>query len=90
MMLLTLPFVMPLLYAAGFDAIWFGVVFVIVTEMAQLTPPVGFNLFVLQGVCNVPFKDVVKGSAPFLAAHVVLLALMYLFPQIALWLPGFV
>lgn len=88
MTLVTLPFVSPLLLAAGFDMLWFGVVFVILVEMAQITPPIGFILFVLQGVCDVPISEVSKSVLPFLPIYLFMIVLLYLFPKIALWLPS--
>ncbi len=90
MTLVTLPFVKPLLLTAGFDMIWFGVIFVILVEMAQLTPPIGFILFVLQGVCDVPISEVAKSVLIFLPAYIFVIVLLYFFPIIALWLPIYV
>ncbi|MFH1651290.1 MAG: TRAP transporter large permease [Chloroflexota bacterium] len=87
-MVVTLPFMLPFITQGGFDPIWFGIVMVILAEMAMLTPPIGINLFVLQGVTGASFSEVTKGSLPFLFGHVMLLVLLYFFPQIALWLPG--
>jgi TRAP-type C4-dicarboxylate transport system permease large subunit len=88
MMVLTLPFVLPLIKTAGFDPIWFGVVLVILIEMGLLTPPVGINLFVLQGVTDSPLVEVVKGSFPFVIIQAAVIVLLTYSPQIALWLPA--
>jgi TRAP-type C4-dicarboxylate transport system permease large subunit len=76
--------------AAGFDLVWFGIVFTILMEMAVLTPPVGLNLYVIQGVSrgSVSVADVIVGSMPFIVAQVLLIVVIIMFPQAALWLPG--
>jgi C4-dicarboxylate transporter, DctM subunit len=89
MMLLTLPFVTPILSDLGFDLVWFGVVFVILAEIGLVTPPFGLNLFVLQGV--VPKHDllvIARGTLPFVLPALVLVVLLTLFPQLVLWLPS--
>ena len=89
MMVLTLPFVGPLIMALGFNPIWFGVVFVVLAEMGLVTPPFGLNLFVLHGV--VPKYGVLTialGALPFLIPTLAAIALLVFFPQLALWLPG--
>ena len=89
MTVITLPTLFPLISAAGFDMIWFGVVYTITMEVAMLTPPVGLNLYVIQGLSpkNIQLSDVIYGSLPFIGALVTLIALMIAFPDIALWLP---
>ena len=89
MMVLTLPFVGPLIMALGFNPIWFGVVFVVLAEMGLVTPPFGLNLFVLHGV--VPKYDVLTialGALPFLIPTLAVIVILVFFPQLALWLPG--
>jgi len=90
MTFITLPTIYPLIAASGFDLIWFGVIYTITMEIAVLTPPVGLNLFVIQGIGreHVTIGDVIKGCLPFIATMVVLLAILITFPQVALWLPG--
>lgn len=89
MMLLTLPIVYPLLVTEiGFDPIWFGIILTILIEVAQLTPPVGFNLYVIQHISGLSIGTVAKWSLPFSAILVLGVAILYLFPQIALFLPG--
>jgi tripartite ATP-independent transporter DctM subunit len=88
MMVLTLPFVLPLIKSAGFDPIWFGVILVILIEMGLLTPPVGINLFVLQGVTGAHLMMVVRGSYPFVILQGLVIILLTYYPQIALWLPA--
>jgi tripartite ATP-independent transporter DctM subunit len=89
MTFITLPTIFPLMAAAGFDLIWFGVVYTVTMEIAVLTPPVGLNLYVIQGISRgkVSIVQVIRGCLPFIAALVVLIFLLILFPQLALWLP---
>ncbi|KFF47488.1 membrane protein [Gammaproteobacteria bacterium MFB021] len=87
MMVITLPIIAPLLFAAGFDKVWFGVVMILFVEMALITPPVGLNLYIVQAARRgKPFSDVIIGTLPFIAAMVVMAVLLILFPGIALWL----
>ncbi|MDO8883309.1 MAG: TRAP transporter large permease [Pseudotabrizicola sp.] len=90
MTFITLPVIVPLIASAGFDLIWFGIVYTITMEIAVLTPPVGLNLYVIQGISRgqVTVGDVIIGSLPFIGALVVLVGVMIVFPQAALWLPG--
>ncbi len=89
MLVILVPIVFPVVTALGFDPIWFGVVAVIVVEMGMITPPVGVNVFVVQGVAgDVPLKTVFSGFMPFLFAMLVGLLLIILFPQIALIIPN--
>ncbi len=87
MMVLTLPIVLPVVRAAGLDPIWFGVFLVIVIEMAQITPPVGFNLFMIQGLTGLNIGRIAKYSLPYLTIIVLFVIVLATFPQIALWLP---
>ena len=89
MILLTLPIFWPTIVALNFDPIWFGVVMVIMMEMGQITPPVGILVFVVYGIAkDIPMWTIFKGIAPFVLCQVIAIALLILFPQIALWLPG--
>ncbi|WP_282605687.1 TRAP transporter large permease [Pelagibius sp. Alg239-R121] len=84
---MSLPITLPLILAAGFDPIWFGVFLVIMVELAQITPPIGFNLFIIQGLTGTPIMKVAAASAPFFVLMCLGALLLTLFPQIALWLP---
>lgn len=86
---MSLPISLPLALQAGFDPIWFGVYLVLMVEMAQVTPPVGFNLFVLQGISGRPISYVARAALPFFVLMLVGVALLAVFPGIALWLPNF-
>jgi tripartite ATP-independent transporter DctM subunit len=90
MTFITLPTIFPLMSAAGFDLIWFGVVYTITMEIAVLTPPVGLNLFVIQGIGRgqVSIGDVIIGCLPFIGALTLLILALIAFPETALWLPG--
>ena len=91
MIFITLPTLFPLVSAAGYDLVWFGIIFTITMEIAVLTPPVGLNLYVLQGLAPrddpVSITDVIIGCVPFIVALAGLIILLLTFPQIALWLP---
>jgi TRAP-type C4-dicarboxylate transport system permease large subunit len=78
---------MPLVVAAGFDLVWFGVYLVVVVEMAQITPPVGFNLFVIQGLTGRDLFEVAGCTLPYFFLMVVMVVILAVFPEIALWLP---
>ncbi|OGO23926.1 MAG: C4-dicarboxylate ABC transporter permease [Chloroflexi bacterium RBG_16_50_9] len=87
---LTVPILFPVVLLLGFDPIWFGVIIVLVAEMGVITPPVGINVYVIKGVApDVPLETIFKGIFPFLAAIIVCGIIMLFFPQIALFLPGF-
>ncbi|QRG08690.1 TRAP transporter large permease subunit [Xanthobacter dioxanivorans] len=85
---MTMPVVLPLITAAGFDPLWFGVFLVIMVELGQITPPVGFNLFVLQGLTGQPLSRVAKASAPFGILMLACLAVLTIWPGIVMWLPN--
>lgn len=84
---MSLPITLPLALQAGFDPIWFGVYLVIMVEMGQITPPVGFNLFVLNGMTGVPIGKIAWHALPFFILMAVGTAILAIFPEIALWLP---
>lgn len=85
---MTLPMTLPLVVAAGYDPVWFGVFLVLMVEIGLLTPPVGINLFVLQGLTNWPLGKVSRAAVPFFLLFGLAVAILVAFPQIALWLPG--
>ena len=84
---LTMAIIEPMIRQAGFDMIWFGIFLVIVVEMAQITPPVGFNLFVLQGMANKDMGFIAKSAFPLFLLMVLAVILVVIFPEIALWMP---
>ena len=84
---LTMAIIEPMIRQAGFDMIWFGIFLVIVVEMAQITPPVGFNLFVLQGMANKDMGYIAKSAFPLFLLMVLAVTLVVIFPEIALWMP---
>ena len=84
---LTMAIIEPMIRQAGFDMIWFGIFLVIVVEMAQITPPVGFNLFVLQGMANKDMGYIAKSAFPLFLLMIFAVVLVVVFPEIALWLP---
>lgn len=86
---MSLPITLPLILQAGFDPVWFGVYLVIMVELGQVTPPIGFNLFVLQGLTGHPIGRVAVAALPFFVLMCVAVAIVTLVPEIALWLPDF-
>ena len=86
---MSLPIALPLAVQAGFDPIWFGIYLVLMVEMAQVTPPVGFNLFELQGSSGEQLSVLVKAAFPFFLLMVLGVVLLAIFPDIALWLPNY-
>jgi len=88
MMLLTVPILYPAVVALNFDPVWFGVVLVVLIEVAALTPPMGLNLIAIQSVApNTPLGTVIRGAFPYVVVMLLFLIGLYLFPQMALWLP---
>jgi len=87
MMIITIPIVVPMMSKMGMDLIWFGIVMVMLVELSQLTPPVGMNLFIIRNISGGKIEDVIKGSAPFLIAIAVALAIITIFPSIVIYLP---
>ncbi len=89
MILLTIPFVFPVAEALGYDPVWFGILIVTVAEIGLITPPVGMNLFVIQGaVAGLSQRAIVRGILPFIGADVVRLAILVALPGLVLWLPA--
>jgi len=89
MMVLTIPVIHPIVVQLGFDSVWFGIILIILVEIALITPPVGLNLYVVQGIRQRgSIKDMLIWIAPFVLAGVILILLLMKFPMIALYLPG--
>ncbi|MEP2954395.1 MAG: TRAP transporter large permease subunit [Sulfitobacter sp.] len=84
---LTMAVVEPMVRGAGIDLIWFGIFVVVVVEMAQITPPIGFNLFVLQGMTNHEMGYITKAALPMFAIMVFMVFVLIWFPEVATWLP---
>ncbi len=85
---LTMAIVQPMVMQAGIDLIWFGIFIVVVVEMAQITPPIGFNLFVMQGITKHPMGYIAKTALPLFAIMVGMVFIMIAFPELATWLPS--
>ena len=90
MIVLTSAVVLPMIQKAGFDLIWFGIFIVLLVEIAEVTPPVGFNLFVLQNMTGKDSNVIARAAIPFFGCLVLCIALVTVFPQIATWLPDYV
>ena len=88
MVVLTMGVILPTIVKAGIDLVWFGIFIVLVVEMAQITPPVGFNLFVLQGMTKKEITWIARVSLPLFFLMVVAVALIYFFPGLVTWLPA--
>ena len=88
MVVLTMGVIFPTILKAGIDPIWFGIFIVLVVEMAQITPPVGFNLFVLQGMTGRQIPWLARSAWPMFALLVLAVGLIYFFPGLVTWLPG--
>ena len=89
MLILTLPFLFPIVLQLGYDPVWFGVFAVIMAEIALVTPPIGVNVFIMKNLApEVAIEDIFKGIMPFLICDFLLVVLLIFFPQIALWLPS--
>jgi tripartite ATP-independent transporter DctM subunit len=87
-MIIMLPILFPLVTGLGFDPIWFGIVMIVWLEMGFITPPVGINLFVIQGIARgSSMRDIAVGSTPFVVILILLVVILFLVPDLALWLP---
>lgn len=84
---MTLPIALPMVTAAGFDPIWFGIYLILMVEVSQITPPVGFNLFVIQGLTGEPIIRIARYALPFFFLMLFTTAIITIFPEIALFLP---
>jgi len=87
MVVLTMGVIMPTVQKAGIDPLWFGIFIVVVVEMAQVTPPVGFNLFVLQGMTKREIGSIARSAFPFFLLMVAMVLLLYAFPTLVTFLP---
>ena len=89
LIMLTTPIFFPVVQSLGYDPIWFGVIVVLIIEMAVITPPVGINVFVIKGIAeDVPLETIFKGIFPFLIAEVLLVIIILIWPKIVLFLPN--
>ncbi len=87
-MIIILPILFPLVTAFGFDPVWFGIVMVVWLEIGFITPPVGLNLFVIQGMMpDSNAGDVIRGTTPFVLLMILMVGILFAFPELALWLP---
>jgi tripartite ATP-independent transporter DctM subunit len=88
--MVTVPIFAPMIEALGFDLIWFGIMFVVNMELAEITPPLGLNLYVMKAVAppEVTLNDIIKGAVPFMVLDIVGLAMVIIWPGIVLWLPS--
>ena len=88
MMVATVPIIAPIMFKAGYDPVWFGIIIIILMELAMITPPVGINLYVVQGLRKRgKIDDVIIGASPFVITMLMMLLILSIWPQIALWLP---
>jgi tripartite ATP-independent transporter DctM subunit len=87
MIVTTLPVALPLVTAAGFDPVWYGIFLVLAVEMAQITPPLGFNFFVIKALTGHSISYLFRVTLPFLTIMIVFVLLLAVFPEVALWLP---
>lgn len=85
---LTVPIVLPVITALGFDPIWFGIIVIITAEVGLVTPPVGLNVYVVSAYSKIPVKDIFIGVAPHVLAHMLVILLLAMFPALILWLPS--
>jgi C4-dicarboxylate transporter DctM subunit len=88
MMVATVPIIAPIMFKAGYDPVWFGIIVIILIELAMITPPVGINLYVVQGLRKRgKIDDVIIGASPFVITMLLMIAILSYWPQLALWLP---
>ncbi|ABE58038.1 TRAP transporter large permease [Chromohalobacter israelensis] len=92
MLVIVAPLYVPLVEALGFDLIWYGVLYTITTQIAYMTPPFGYNLFLMRAMAppEIGLRDIYLSILPFVAVMMTALSLVMVFPQIALWLPGYI
>ncbi len=88
-MVVTMPFVLPLVISWGFDPVWWGVINVVIIELGMLIPPLGMNVFVVHGIApNIGLKNIYRGVTPYILSNLVRLGILLAFPALALWLPS--
>lgn len=87
-LVLTVPIVLPLIKSLGFDPLWFGVIKIVTAEVGMITPPIGLNCFIVARYAQRPVTEVFHGTFPHFIAHLIVIAIMVIFPQIILWLPS--
>ncbi len=87
-LILTVPVVLPVVISLGFDPVWFGVIVIVIAEVGLITPPVGLNAFVVSRYAGRPVEEVFAGAFPHVIAHLLLIALLVVFPGLVLWLPS--
>jgi len=92
MLVIVAPLYVPLVGALGFDLIWYGVLYTITCQIAYMTPPFGYNLFLMRAMAppEIGLSDIYRSIIPFVFVMALALALVMIFPEIALWLPGYV
>lgn len=89
MLILTIPFLFPVILDLGLDPVWFGIYVIVMSELALITPPIGVNVYVMAKVApEVPLGEIFKGVAPFFISVLIVVALISVFPELALWLPS--
>ncbi|HTG24283.1 MAG TPA: TRAP transporter large permease [Reyranella sp.] len=88
MLVLTIPVVLPLIKALGYDPVWFGIIVIVLGEVGMVTPPVGLNVFVVARVTQQPVAEVFRGVLPHVVAHLFAVAILTVWPALVLWLPG--
>jgi len=86
-MLLTIPVIFPVVINMGYDPIWFGIIAIKLMEMGMILPPVGMNVFVIQGITNVPMGTIYRGVTPFIISDFIQIILLMIFPQIVTFIP---
>ncbi len=88
MVVMTLPIVLPIITAAGYDPLWFGIFLVLMVELSQITPPVGFSLFVIQSISGEKIDYILKATFPFFVIMILIVVVLTLFPEITFYLPS--
>ena len=92
MLVIVAPLYVPLAYALGFDLIWYGILYTITTQVAYMTPPFGYNLFLMRAMAppEITIRDIYGSVFPFVMVMILALVMIMVFPEIALWLPHYV